>query len=315
MRCICGEMIRMPIDPAARGSRGGERFADCSGTETPGHSSESTKILGSYDLDFDGEHRDARVDHGLTNCPDCNQPLSFGVVLCMNCGFDIQADRKINTKVHQAAADPEHDSLVHATVMSGSHFTEAAPLDRQQMEIDLERQIRVKEIYVPLGLFGAAICLYLLNAFVLFDPQWSIAVQAPGANPFYVRLMVLATNAIGILIQFPLLFVAILITANLFSASYGPVLTASLKLVTVGAVVWGANACINSVLLMMTGGHKLPGMLFIEIAMLIAVFWPLCLVMFEMESVEVTVMFCIAIVLPWFILIFFVYPMLLSLLI
>lgn len=105
VRCACGKAMRMPAASSPRSSAGDNSTADLAERKAAGHRLD--KVLGEtaiergYDLDLNGELRAARdvKSKRQAPCPECDQLLAQEAVLCVNCGFNRESGRVMETEV------------------------------------------------------------------------------------------------------------------------------------------------------------------------------------------------------------------------
>ena len=201
----CGEQFTVPGEPGE-----GQPLADTLTDD------------GTYALDL-GEsdrHPDAprplAVEANQGKCPGCNQKLSQNAVLCLNCGFSLEAGRHMGTAV--VTDDDEKDTADntrHAPNTVG--LSRRAQLDGMA-EKDALKEYRFTDIYLPLGLIVAGVIMIA-----------GYSIYASNGDPLIALGMFGGLILIQVVITAPLLILALFVASAIAGVSYGTFWTALLK--------------------------------------------------------------------------------------
>jgi hypothetical protein len=279
------DLLNMPVAPPggdAGGSPGAAGGSGASGTASAGHG-------------------------GAGKCPSCNQKIKPGAVICINCGFNLQAGRKLKTRVLDddapapgtaAAAPPP--AAATANPLAGDALTKANRRAQYDADVaaDTQWRHRVENLYGPLGIIAVAAVLLIVNALVLAP----ISQDAAIGTPAYALGSVIYA-AVRFIVQFPILFVIIFVVAKVFSSSYGPILTVLLKLAAIALFVGMFGDTLGYGLDIITQGGG--GFAFIiRLTLVYAAFHTLAAWLLEMDPTEAVVSFVLLLILPFVALIF-----------
>ena len=238
------------------------------------------------------------------HCPSCNAPMKRGAAICINCGFDLQSGRQIQTALDDQTASedqpaPASDAPVQDADNSIMSATLAAAASRKavdkQLAEDAEHQHYKTERLIPMIMVGVGFCLLLINAFVLspFSPGQA---GSPASS-----VLILISSGILVAIQIPMLLICLVMISRIFGTGFGPLPTALLKLNALALTVDGVDACVGTTLDIITGGFGGFGFL-LSTCINIGVFWLLCMMLFEMERMEMFVMWILSFLIPTWIL-------------
>lgn len=261
----------------------------------------------------------AAAASGDGRCPSCNQKVKPGAVICINCGFNLQAGKKLKTKVEQEAEAPAGGvkaSGAGVGVASANPFatTSLASANKRAeydaaVAADTERQARIQNLWGPLGVLGAGIVLLLLNSLVL-APLLESRINATGiggaAGAMAMGIGLLIFAGVRLVLQFPLLFIIIFVVAKLFSSSYGPIGSVLLKLLAIALFVGVFGDAIELTMGLITGIPSVGcfgGIL--KVSFVYAAYHILCSWLLEMDSGETVVSFLLLIFAPLLLLMVF----------
>lgn len=264
---------------------------------------------GTYALDMDEEADLPSADAPLAapavdgKCPACNNAIKDGAVICLNCGFNLQQGKRMETAVVAGAGDdptgPPGPAAAPASVAAVAHTNTAQRVASSEALRDdnaaaLARQHRFTEVYLPIILIGVGLLLTLLSALVLAPANPNYASSFSG----HVALVVLVEFFIrAVIIAFPLMVGGIFFMAAVYGSSFGNFFTAMLKLAGIAFSVIALNEALVHLLDIVTGGFGWIGFL-IRFAIVIPAYAIECKVLFDMEEHETWTLFAILIVGP-----------------
>lgn len=310
VRCACGGAFHMPAqaggdvepitgdDPAASQPEPEPQIEDddtyaLNTAEQPPGTPEATPAAGA--------------DSG--KCPNCNQSISAGAVVCVKCGFNLQEGRRMKTEVAAdeargapppAAADstdkpepgaPSPTSSTSSTSTAPPPIppaggdprdprTALAEMSTSNAETPVsegERKHKI-DLYVPAVLIAAGAVMHFLNhLFLTADPAASI-LTAVANTVFTVALLV------------PLSFLGMLIAVKLLGLSFGTLGMAVYKLMGI-VLAPGAIMHVAMYLLPTTLGF------FVGLFAALAVCCGLLVVLFELDLNDAILFMVIVVVL------------------
>ncbi len=175
---------------------------------------------------------------------------------------------------------------------------------------------RVTEVYAPLSLVGIGAVLVLVNALLLGPMAYEMKQQmmfGPGPSSgagFVYSIFCLVYAGVRLVIQLPLMVIAIFLVARIFGSAYGSLWTGILKLTAISLMVGGASDCLSSGLDIITEGFGGIGWM-INQSITAGLFGALCMWLLEMDVLEALVMYLLVFFFP-FVLMGFVGTMLLA---
>lgn len=268
---------------------------------------------GEYDVGADQLGRTKALHEG--RCPQCRTPLKPAAVVCLECGYNIEAGKTLDTKlgtvtvkVHVEEKPKELDPVepmkpeetkgvsLAALALSGHRKNITQAIDRRADEQDYAKT----EYMIPIILVLVGIILIFFNALVLPSAdQYTHSI--PSAGNHKQRMAVLMLDGLVLLLQAPCLFAGIFIVAKYTGASFGPLTSAYVKLLAISVLTRGMRACFLTYLQYLTSGTvwlALPVVIIFEFA----AFWILSARLFRMEFVEVMAMYALAFLGPLMIL-------------
>lgn len=275
VRCTrCNLKMRIP---AAAG-------ATAEALETPAPPAEpSQPDAGSdaaYDLSLDndlaGLAPTAPVSPVAANgdrCPSCNSSVKPGAVICINCGFNLQAGTKMQTRVETDADADDADSRPAASTPSASGAAAALATPRSGVVAALENRAddtaasTMVNLWLPLGLIIVGLGMTFAEHMYFSDSALQGATQA------------ILGVGIELAIQIPLLLFAVTLAAKALGVSFGPMGQAVFKLV---AVILGPSA-IGGIVTLLVGG--IAGSFAGGMASFIF-YWILLSVLFDLEGLD-----------------------------
>ena len=325
IRCkSCESVFRVPADPDSEAElvRAGPKVKE----ETSGAS--------GYELDTDHvESSEATPGDAATGggkCPSCNSPVAAHAVICIKCGFNLKEGKKIKTSVEAGPAGPARRSRKKTPpppdppgetvgALTGANAIAQAAAKKKAAMNDLVADTARKQLlmdrHYPIALIAIGVVLILLNAFVLAPMESDTILAAwqlqggTGNSRLIVSLAMLVKAGVRFVVQVPILLLGILAVAKMFGSSYGTLLTAMLKLAALAIMVSAVNDCVGQILDIITGGLGGIGWP-IQFAFEFGVFITIGIWLFEMEYLEVLVLYCIMVFLP-FAVMFFLLPLIL----
>jgi hypothetical protein len=288
----CGGTLVMPIIPpdAPLESAAMPRSSDTNHDDRQYALDLPDDDAGQYEVDVDESEAGLITPEG--RCPNCGQNVKPTAVICLNCGFNLKEGTRLETQVVRDEADPDPSD-------AAAPETDRAP---KPALVDGDDDHKMVEIYVPAGLIIAGIVLILLDSFVLLDTQY---INDPTAttSSTTLRLIYLAAKGIQTGIQVPLLFAGILIIGMLFGTSFSSIGSAILKFLGVALFLTGFGGSIDSLLDRMTGGFG--GMAWmLRTSITFPAFWGINAWMFDLEFVEVIILYVVMIFVPAFLMMF-----------
>ncbi|MAE65014.1 MAG: hypothetical protein CMJ18_12155 [Phycisphaeraceae bacterium] len=286
VRCItCKSIILMPSAPSGRAT-----LAD----------------VGTIPLDEPDEKTPARDPDKTASCPSCNAPMKPGAVICINCGFNVQQGKKLETAIDaaeggggKAPAEPKPGDTSDIGVLGKLGASSRVQKDLRNRLHD--HDAKLGDWIVPAIVLGIGFVLVVLDVAVLFDAKGHAAQFSPvvglGQNPnpppptfaeiLAQRVAKLVGNSIffGMLVPFHVL--GLFAVARTFGSSFSPLLSAVLKAVAVALAVVAVTGCVDSVLYRITEGLPLMGMdMYLKYPVIIAVFGGLSMPMLDLDLTE-----------------------------
>jgi hypothetical protein len=279
IKCKCGEILRLP------------KAAGAPATVEPAQSTASSASKAVF-------------PSAERPCPSCGSTVKSGAVICLNCGFHLAEGKKLQTAVVGAddapgapAAGPKPAPLSSPWLQQQLSRVSKTAAEQEAFDRREARRLVFIETYVPLILITIGLGLILLDVFVTFPKygaHWYPATWTPGE----IKMSGAIQTGLVLGIQIPCLVLGIFAVAKIFGSSFGPFLRAMLKLLALGIVTTGVNACFGSLLSGMTQGLPVPGAGQIKFAVSFGVFWALSASLFEMEVMESLVLYGITVFLP-----------------
>lgn len=307
VKCACGLVIRMPLSPELDPEIVRRDPPPTAATAAPmlaaAPDAADDLMPASFTPVPSGPDSPAAAPTSKPRCPSCGGPLKPTAVICINCGFNLQTGAKLNTAaaVEPVAVNtaPLGGSLAAISARSGLNADALADEQRQ-------KQFR-NEVLIPLICLIAGALLALLHAFVL-RPMAIEAGELPfgGGHPTATMqdsVIALIVTGLRLVVQIPLLLISIVLVARLFGSSFGPILTAMLKLAALALLVGAVDDNVSALLDYITGGFGGIGWM-ISSTIVFGVFWGLCMMLFEMEALEILVLYGLIIFLPIFVMMF-----------
>lgn len=237
-------------------------------------------------------------------------------MICINCGFNIAAGQKIQTEIGAAAPDaappvagpPSGDAVPGGGIgnfpfsSGGSSGVARALANREDEEDHMKAEYKRPAIMIGVG-FG----LILFNAFVMPSYEGikeamdlATGTDTPTAS---ARLAVVMLSVLSMIVQFPFIFVALIVVAKMFSTSFGNLGPCVLKVAAIAIVTTGFGDCLATLMDIVTGGFgAMAGMITFPINM--GVFWALSSMLLDLDFFEMVVLFLIVYLLPTFVIMF-----------
>lgn len=275
---------------------------------------------GAYEIDFPAEPGQAKpVAAPATSamkplpggrCPSCGTTLKGGATLCLNCGLDLETGKKMaTTVVKDESKDEDAGAKVTAAVAARPGMSKMMPTKREPS--DDEPNHLVTEVFVPLGLLVVGTGLIAFDSFVLAPKAAStggLATLITGGGGYDV-VRQLTKTGVQFFFSLPFLLAGLFIVAHLFGSSFGPMLPALIKLVAMSLTLIGVGHCTDSLLDIITEGF---GFLADQIKFPVAfgVFWALSSWLFDMDFMEMFVLWIAVSLIPTILFALFIMSML-----
>ena len=251
-------------------------------------------------------------------CPQCGSRVSPEAVICLNCGFHLARGERLSTVVgdeslrgsREDGIDEDTDTSlpepplpaaeVHRDPETEARLYEQRVAYDEQVRADMDRQHRRESFTIPIVLAQIGLLMILLNAFWL--RPWAIESSGflslgPPPTRFQVAALELTEMATQVLAQVPCVLLALVLIARIFGSAFGTLLPALLKLNALLLLTDGMDRGILYSLDIFTGGWGIVGQP-LRFALTFGVFLWLCIWLFEMEFMEVVVMYFAAFILP-----------------
>ena len=234
-----------------------------------------------YEIDENADHEDSIAlgadaeAPDISRCPSCGNPVGTSAVICVNCGFNIQDGRQLETAVE--ADDPEPGKKKRKKKKKkkepGKEEAEepAEPKSMKQRLADRDDEVQPSkfiDIYLPLILLAIGLVVAVVQQFHFSGVDSRSLVQA--------CIVVTAE----IVLTVPLLLVGLYFAAWALGVSYGPLGIGLLKLT---AIAVGPDA-IGDIIGSIAGGG-LTGWFVSAFVALIA-YWILLSKLFDLDSGE-----------------------------
>jgi len=221
---------------------------------------------GGYDINEDQLKRDTKSE--VTDyCPSCGVSITFGAVLCVNCGYHLKEGRQLDTEHGEPITD-SNDETDPEKPTPLRRRPGAVAMDEYNEQ--MERHERLTGFTIPIILIAVGFAMAILKGLFLYDPT-----STGGTLPAIGR--VLFTLA-SIIVSVPAMLIGIMIAARLLDLTFGTLGTALLKLTAIAiapGVIWDiVSFCL---------GGGLFGAFFGMIASGIA-YWILIVKLFDMDA-------------------------------
>jgi hypothetical protein len=317
----CGCKFQAPLtagQPATLLERGSPAAAPAPPAPPP--TSAIAPAQDSYELDLPGNDPiaaappkpDPVMTHG-GKCPQCNSKLKPEAVLCLNCGYNIAEGKVLSTAVG-AEPEPAAGGKAPPALLTNQAFSQATSRVAKSLEDREEDDGGFKVDYlIPLCVLGAGVLLILLNTFVVYDPHIFInqmnAANARGAqfglvgaappSAITLRLLQLARAGIVTLLQIPFLFISLFIVARLFGTSFGYIVPAILKIFACAVAISAIDGTVYYMLDRITEGMGFIGGMFSK-SIAFGTFWALTSWIFDLDFMEMFVLYILTVMLPIF---------------
>lgn len=236
----------------------------------------------TYDIEFNEEPA-ARADHATgsarsasapSKCPSCNQPLKPGAVLCVNCGYNLESGKQLQTNIAEAPADEAANDAANETPAAASPLAALGGSSAVTRALE-EREDEVQpspiiEFYLPLGLIVLGLLMRFAQAMYFGDDA---------VDGFLDALIV---TSMDLAISIPLLLLGLLVSVKLLSVSFGPLGQALFKLL---AILLGPAALGDIVAYVVSGplGSELAGS-FAGFLVAVVTMWVLLSQLFDLEG-------------------------------
>jgi len=236
-------------------------------------------------------------------CPSCGNTTKLGAVICLNCGYNLQTGQKVETAIKEAGDGPAGKPADVPKLTGMAAVLSRQKADQDALRAESDKQHQFQEVYLPLILFGVGFALLMLNTWLLaytdsFQQAWNID------SGFMARVFMTVIDLVTIVIQLPVVLIALILTAMLFGSSYGPLITATLKMLALVVFSSAISAVTVGLILLMTGGLSVLGMEYM-IALLFSAtaFFGIAMTLFDMDFMEAAVLYVLTVFGPWIVLI------------
>lgn len=270
----------------------------------------------TYDLNLDADDNglaepEAKpITHG-DKCPNCNAKVNPSAVVCLNCGYNFREGKRMATQVVEGEAEGADSAGDNGGAKGGGGLgasgdqyrdtmasAEMSRLRGQELEAaQMERQHKIDEVYVPLGMLGGAFILALINILLLAPNSYYYQNVTIGSTAVHSSLIALIEMAFYLVIQLPATFFAILIVTAIFSTGFGPILTALYKLASLVCLTLTVNFALYLVIDIVTEGFGGIGFMLRQ-AFMFFVFYVATIKLFDIEAIEAMVLYLITNFLP-----------------
>ncbi|MEM1109858.1 MAG: hypothetical protein AAGH99_14330 [Planctomycetota bacterium] len=328
VRCVCGQKFRVSMSPTGSpevegpliGAVPSEPPSSSEPTSTPKPPVEAPPEPDPYELDLPGDDPIAQEaasavgaspSNTFTNngkCPSCNMPLREGVVICMNCGFNLAEGAMVQTVVDRGGADDaeagttdggEDDSYVTAPALTGEERVAARSRLQDGLAEDMARKHRFQGTVLPLILVGIGFVFLIVNTMVL-SPKLATDWGLASANE--ARVQALINSVLLFLIQIPCLLIGLVLIAKLFGSAFGT-LTETLKKLAVLALIGGQFDQFLQLFFAVTLGLGAVFSLIFQVFVSFAVFWIVAKQLFDdLEHNETVGLWLAMLLIPGFVL-------------
>jgi len=231
------------------------------------------------------------------HCPSCNNNINEGAVICMNCGFNLRDGEKVQTQVIAPVAglDTEPSEARSSPLAQSMIRSSQREAYGEEVAADAARQHQWDEFFTPLIIIGVGLFFFLINISLLAPKQYEIL--SIGSSTTERMTIYGIAYMLTIVFMLPILLAGIFGMVSVFGSSFGNLFTALLKLVALTVLVVAVDQTVLMGLDIITGGFGGIGYL-IRFAVLFAVFYPLCMKLFDMESYEIMVMLFLYVIGP-----------------
>jgi len=231
-------------------------------------------------------------------CPNCNQSLKEGAVICLNCGFNLLQGKKLETAV--GVADDA------GPVPAGAIGAKDALSDEDNPEH------KWTELYIPLILLGSSLLVFLVGAFLSADPEVfaDLLANATGPAPSEGALYAMAVGfnftlrLVQLLLTAPVIIVACIFISSIFSTDFGPVGTALLKMLSMGATLIASEMIVGGFVFWLTEGGVMGMEYIFTFAITFGVFYVLAMKLLDLDAMETIVLYLFVYFVPWVLLFF-----------
>ncbi|NJL31284.1 MAG: zinc ribbon domain-containing protein [Phycisphaerales bacterium] len=294
LRCSCGQIFLMPAQPGgiAEAVTNAPGKAAKAGSDAQAAADKMAKASlkvnpgdgGAYDLSDDSVSilpKEEKKPTGGTKgkCPKCGNGVKPEAVICINCGYNLKAGTQVASEVPPAKKGGS--SVLDAYAATAR----ARGISVEAEESEALRKARITEIYAPIGLAFTGVLAMFATA----------AIFVPAGTTFQL-FSVMIEIGVQLVLRMPFLVLAIFLTAKIMQVSFGPFLTALLKLVGLAFFTAGVGGLIDHAVNHATDGL---GSAFITPLIHLAIFWGLSVFLFSLDFMESMVLYLLSSFLPW----------------
>jgi len=293
-------------EPEPRGSNSSSQVRSI--PSAAGHPGDDDSTIASsdsndYELDVADDDPVVLAARGDTDgapgrCANCGSTLKPGAVICLNCGFNSKEGRKVTTTVGGPAVEP-----MEAAALAVSPESRQL-IDRLSKVPDdvhtYEQDDSFTEYIAPLIMIGVGLAFILLDSFLVFDANRHAGTFNTNVSP---RIVVLIKHSIEVVVQVPFLFGGIYVIGMLFGTSFASFWSAVLKFLGVAIFLTGFGGMLDSIMDRVTEGSAMAGFM-VTNSVNFAAFWGICSWLFELDAVEVMILYAVSIFVPAFIVLY-----------
>ncbi len=246
---------------------------------------------------------------GGDKCPSCGQKVKPAAVICINCGFNLKAGKRLKTAVEVGDDDPPAPGGQPASAAAAGPPRGMDPERWKKLAGQIQSRDHAdhpsdfKEKKAPPILLVAGVLLILLDAFVLLykEPDYLLAMLGT-TDPTAAGVARILGAGFSFVLGLPFMVIGLMIVAKLFGSAFGGMLMAIYKLAAVLLLTIGVNQVFDSFMTHITGGvGDFVG--YLSWVVSFVAFWGAAAFVFdEIEPGEVVILFLLTFFAPAFIL-------------
>lgn len=245
-------------------------------------------------------------------CPSCGNKVKPGAVICINCGFNLQAGKKMKTAVETGGGDNGAPAGPPGGLdLNDERWKRLSAQVKSREEGDNPSDFKEKK--APPILLAAGIALCVLDAFLLMYGETDYLIGMYGTeDPGTASVARLIGAGLSFLLGLPFMLIGLVIVAKMFGSAFGGMMMATYKLAGVLLFTIGVGQVVDSVMAHLTEGvGDFIG--YLSLAVNFVAFWGASSFAFDdMEFGEVAMLYVLTFILPYFILGFVLLTMLAS---
>lgn len=234
-----------------------------------------------YELDLDGVSEEPTqqlaVPSNQGKCPSCNTKLREGAVLCMNCGFSLEAGGKLQTDIAAPAEPEEH---LPTQEDEDTRFTKKQKREEERVR-DTLAQHQWQDYLFPSLLAGVGILLALINlVLVPNSDMYALGMGSAGEE----RIGFAIWSTVNTIVSAILLFGGLLANVAIFGAAFGALGSVLLKVLAISLVCRQTDILFVMTMDMMFELGLVGN--FISWGIYLALYIGLCMKLLELDAVE-----------------------------